>query len=400
MQTIQQTAKNFGDLSELQNYFLTGSDVSPDLGVECEWPICDKKTAKLLPLFDDIYDQLPAHIQKRTQPEFFAWQLEYATSPHPTVQDIRIELKNAYAAASQAANNFGAELPWKASDEQWAYHPKMIRPSKRASYLQKHLGSHISKTGTCGLHVHVQVSQENAIQVLNGMQSFVPLLVALSANSPTMAGRQFQASSHRAAVWANELPTSGFPQFFDDWDNFNSSIMQYRKAGIINSQKDLHSFVRPTRYGTIEIRCTDLPRNLETVVGITALTQALAVKIQRDLTFCIPRESLQANLVNAIMDGPNAIITRPRSYTRVSIKECLEFVIQELRDIPKELGSEVALERLQRGLTAHDRHLKQSRTASTKTSKSKRTIQKIWPQTTAAILASLATGLFITARSY
>ncbi len=326
-----QHAEAYGNLSELQQAFQEACE--PTIGVEVELFLVDQKTGQPV-----VYALLPPHIQQRTQPEFLACQIEYATAPHPGVKGIRAELQEFELALTAAAAQFGARPEWKAILPDWEFDPGMIRDSKRARWNAERFGESASILAACSVHVHVAVPRENAIQVADGLQQFVPLLVALSANSPDMPGTLRRASSQRAATWAHDLPTSGFPRLFGNWENFTQHVELLRDFGVITSQKDLYYFVRPTRYGTIEVRCCDLPQRLDHVIAIAVLVQALAIRLQQRNEQPIPPSILHADLANAIISGSRATLTSC-NLNRVPMAECLAVLQTELLPIAQEQGS-------------------------------------------------------------
>ena len=125
---------------------------------------------------------------------------------------------------------------------------------------------------TFGMHVHVGVSSgEAAIRACNGVRRYLPLLLALSANSPFWAGRATGLHAHRAEVMS-ALPASGPPPRFHNWNDYSSLIERLISGGCIKTSKDLWWDVRPSpTYGTVEVRVCDMPPDLPSVLGLTAM---------------------------------------------------------------------------------------------------------------------------------
>ncbi|MFT5323445.1 MAG: carboxylate-amine ligase [Planctomycetaceae bacterium] len=336
----QQHTEDYGNLSELQQAFAESCE--PTIGVEVELFLVDEQTGQPVAIYDDVYALLPPHIQQQTQPEFLACQIEYATTPHRDIAGIRAELEDFEQAVTAAAAQLGARPEWTAILPDWEFDPAMIRDSERARWNAERFGESASILAACSVHIHVAVPRHQAIQVADGLQQFVPLLVALSANSPQMPGTRRHVSSQRAAMWAHDLPTSGFPRLFGDWDNFTRHVELLRDFGVITSQKDLYYFVRPTRYGTIEVRCCDLPPSLDHVIALASLVQASAVRFQRGCPLPIPADILHADLANAITHGSQAMLTSCE-LSHVPLSDCFASLLSELLPIGAALDNDKGL---------------------------------------------------------
>jgi carboxylate-amine ligase len=136
---------------------------------------------------------------------------------------------------------------------------------------------------TFGLHVHVGVGDgDTAVRVCNRIVEHLPVLLALSANSPFWCGRATGLQSHRADVMAAS-PSSGPPPRLGGWDDYAALVERLISAGLIATAKDLWWDVRPnSEHGTVEVRVCDMPPDLSAVLGLTALVQCLVVALSRD----------------------------------------------------------------------------------------------------------------------
>ncbi len=127
-----------------------------------------------------------------------------------------------------------------------------------------------------GLHIHVAVNDpEKAIQVVNGLIGHLAELVALSANSPFWRGEPTGLASSRHMVFA-AFPRSGPPPRFRDYADYAEVVGQLERTGCIADYTHIWWDIRlHPRLGTIEIRICDAVTQLDDVVAITALCQAL-----------------------------------------------------------------------------------------------------------------------------
>jgi carboxylate-amine ligase len=127
-----------------------------------------------------------------------------------------------------------------------------------------------------GLHVHVAVDDpEKAIQIVNGLITHLSEFVALSANSPFWRGEATGLHSSRHMVYA-ALPRSGPPPRFESYADYAEVVGQLERTGVIADYTHIWWDIRlHPRLGTIEIRICDAVTQLEDVIALTALCQAL-----------------------------------------------------------------------------------------------------------------------------
>ncbi|CAA9497801.1 MAG: hypothetical protein AVDCRST_MAG38-3041 [uncultured Solirubrobacteraceae bacterium] len=135
----------------------------------------------------------------------------------------------------------------------------------------------IERTPECALHVHVGMPDAGtAIRVLNGLRGWMPLLQALSANSPWWFGRDSGMASARWAM-VRAYPGRGIPPVFPDYAAYEEAVDAARAAGGFEDYTHLWWDVRPhPRHGTVEVRELDAQTSLDAVAGIAELIVALA----------------------------------------------------------------------------------------------------------------------------
>jgi glutamate---cysteine ligase / carboxylate-amine ligase len=131
-----------------------------------------------------------------------------------------------------------------------------------------------------GLHVHVGVDDaDKAIHVANGMRVHVPILLALSANSPFWRGDATGLASTRMPIF-RAFPRVGIPPAYEDWDDYERRIAFMVDSGVIEDYTYLWYDVRPhPRFGTVEIRAMDAQTRVEHTLGLAALIQAMVKEL-------------------------------------------------------------------------------------------------------------------------
>src|ERR1700692_5122154 len=84
---------------------------------------------------------------------------------------------------------------------------------------------------TSALHVHVAVPDpETALRAINRLRSHLPLLLALSANSPFWQGRETGLASTRTPMFG-AFPRVGLPRAFADYSDYVESIEELLRCG-------------------------------------------------------------------------------------------------------------------------------------------------------------------------
>src|SRR3954464_10115815 len=196
-----------------------------------------------------------------------------------------------------------------------------LHPSARFGHVRHRRGARyeliadtmrgvMRQTPHCGVHVHVGMPDaETAIRACNGMRTWIPLLQALSANSPFWYGQDSGLASARSVI-CNAFPRSGIPRAFTDYSDFALTVEQLRALGECSDYSFLWWDVRPhPRLGTLEIRALDGQSSLADLAGLVALIYCLAVheatapagrpasaEALRELSFRGCRDGLDARL--------------------------------------------------------------------------------------------------------
>ena len=119
-----------------------------------------------------------------------------------------------------------------------------------------------------GLHVHVGIDDaDKAIHVTNGMRVHIPVLLALSANSPFWRAQATGLASTRMPIF-RAFPRTGIPPTYKDWADYESRIGFMVESGAIKDYTFLWYDVRPhPNFGTVEVRAMDAQTRVEHTLG-------------------------------------------------------------------------------------------------------------------------------------
>ena len=183
--------------------------------------------------------------------------------------ELRSELRNELAGRGLRAAGAGMHptTVWQET---------RISGGERYQLLYASLRELARREPTFALHVHVAVPDpEDAVRAMNGLRGHLPLLLALSANSPFWQGRETGLASTRTPMFG-AFPRVGLPRAFADYDDYVESIDLLLRCGAFPEPTFLWWDVRlQPRWGTVEVRIMDAQITVKDSAGLVALVQSL-----------------------------------------------------------------------------------------------------------------------------
>ena len=161
---------------------------------------------------------------------------------------------------------------------------------------------------TFGLHVHVAVPEPDAaLRALNAVRAHLPVLLALSANSPYWQGRDSGLASARTPIF-QAFPRTGPPRAFRDYAEYVEAIDVLMRCDAIPEPTFLWWDARlQPRFGTLEVRIMDAQTRVADTAAIAALVQCL-VKLEAERE---PGEPMPARCSTRTASSPPATGWRP-----------------------------------------------------------------------------------------
>ena len=196
-----------------------------------------------------------------------------------------------------------------------------------------------------GLHVHIGVDDpDKAIHVANGMRVHVPILLALSANSPFWRGDDSGLASTRMPIF-RAFPRVGIPPYYKDWDDYERRIAFMVEAGVMEDYTWLWYDVRPhPNFGTVEIRAMDAQTHVEHTLGLAALIQAMVKELSEHFDAGkqlsdYPYEMLDENKWLASRHGLEGELVDLPDRERVPAKALAQRLYDRLREHAQDLGA-------------------------------------------------------------
>ncbi|HYC82841.1 MAG TPA: YbdK family carboxylate-amine ligase, partial [Solirubrobacterales bacterium] len=203
---------------------------------------------------------------------------------------------------------------------------------------------------TFGLHVHVAVPDaEAAIHAANRLRTHIPLLLAVSVNSPFWQGRDTGLASARTPLF-QAFPRVGIPRAFADYAEYVESIDVLIRCDAVPEPTFLWWDVRPQpRFGTVEVRIMDAQTRLGDSAALAALAQAVVraeLEGEERLERPMPQEVLSENRFLAARDGMDAELIEPELGCRVPARELLADLVRVCRPHARALACEAELDRV------------------------------------------------------
>ena len=233
------------------------------LGVEEELLFVDAETFDLAPAFSTVVGG-----RAELKPELFECFAELATPVVSDTESALAELSAEPLELAERARPHGIVLHAAGSHAVAHGAGQPLVPVERYRRMAAELGERIYHQLVCGLHVHVSVPDpETCLRAFEGVVPWLPVLLALSANSPFAEGEDTGRRSERAERLL-EMPTGGTPPVLRTWDDWTAATRGD------STRRHWDAWPRP-EYGTLEVRVMDMQTDVRRSAGFAAIVQAL-----------------------------------------------------------------------------------------------------------------------------
>jgi carboxylate-amine ligase len=276
----------------------------------------------------------------RLKTELFASIVELNTDVCDSAAEGRAALRELRLAATGIAEGNGLRIaaagthPFSDPEEQ------EIASDPRYKEFVGFAGVSARRQGVSGLHVHVgMASADHCYATLEAILPWLPLVLALSANSPYLAGRATGLASNRAEVLA-QLPRAGAPPSFGSYGAWEAFVQRLIGFGLADDYTRFWWDVRPhPRFGTLEIRMPDQPTSLDVSAAFIALLQALCASVHTEPTRTADRGEYAQNRWSALRFGTAAELIHPDGKSLVTVPELADELFALVGPAADELGS-------------------------------------------------------------
>ena len=321
-------------------------------GVEEELLIVDPTSGEPLALAERML-AIMGRPQDATH-EFKLEQIEIQTSPCLTHEEILGQLHQGRHAVDRAARQVGARIAALATSPRSA--ATHLSPGERYIALAEQFRITSTEQLTCGLHVHVSIeSPQEGVEILDRIRDWLPLLIALSANSPFWHGANTGYASFRTQAW-NRWPTSGPLDVLGSEAAYRALVADLIGTGGIFDEGMMYFDARLSRnHPTVETRVADVCLNAADSALIAVLVRGLVETAAREAGQGVdplgsPTPIVRLASWRASRSGLNGVLVHPAELRPVpaadAIAAFMAHIEDALRDSGELEGATAALEAL------------------------------------------------------
>ena len=329
------------------------------VGVEQELLLFERGTTHLARLGDAIADrphrgspQDPSdHPSSTVEHEFKRAQIEAATSPHERISDLLKDVEGGRHEIARRAAARDSVVTALATDP--AAGVAVTTKDDRYERMVALYGMVADSQLACGLHVHVAItSKDEGVQVIDRIRPWLPVLLAMSANSPYYQGRDTGYASFRSVMWGL-WPTSGPTELFGDYASYRAVADQLITTGAAIDEAMVYFDARlSSRYPTVEIRVMDIPALSADVALLAALCRALVDTAATEAEQARPPAALRGSVLRAMTwrasrHGITELLVRADGSAPAPAGEVVADLVEHVRSALQKNGD---LERVERGV--------------------------------------------------
>jgi carboxylate-amine ligase len=326
------------------------SGPSYTLGVEEELMILDGETFALANEIDAITEAHAGKGDGEVKPELLQSVLEIATPVSKDLEEVGRHVRRLRREVSEAAATKGLAIGSAGTHPTALWEEQRVSADPRYRELIAALKFIARQEIIFGLHVHVGIDDaEKAIHVANGMRVHVPVLLALSANSPYWRSDATGLASTRMPIF-RAFPRVGIPPHYEDWADYENRIGFMVDAGVMSDETYLWYDVRPhPRFGTVEVRAMDAQTHVEHTLALTALIQAMVKELAEHYEAgkqlgAYPYEMLDENKWLAARHGLEGELVDLPERRMVPTKELARRLYDRLHEHAQDLGGAAEFE--------------------------------------------------------
>ncbi|WP_230533169.1 carboxylate-amine ligase [Microvirga roseola] len=306
----------------------------------------DVAKGKIKEFFASCRDKLSTGVE----PEMLEPQIEIATSPAVDSSEARAQLAGLRSSVGAIARDYNLSIMAAGT------HPlavwTRVRANTQARYgkVMHDLQMIGSRTVVCGMHVHVEVPDpEVRIDIMNRIQRYLPLLLALSTSSPFWQSQRTGLLGYRLAAF-RELPRTGLPDLFQDAADYQRYIDTLVAARAIENSSYVWWLIRPSlKFPTLELRVADSCTRVDDTMAIATLYRCLVRHLHRNPTL----HAGQTGASRAINDengwraqryGIHGSFVDEATRSAKPVRQILDETLDMIADDAKALGCERELD--------------------------------------------------------
>jgi glutamate---cysteine ligase / carboxylate-amine ligase len=272
----------------------------PTLGVEEEFFLVDPVSRTPQPRSGDVIDRIARDVAELICGEFAQHQLEVRTPPCPGADQLRAELVRVRGAANAAAAAEGLQLCASGTPVLADCQAVVIGDQPRYRAGVEQYRAMLDDFVVCSVHIHVHLpDRELAIRVSNHLRPWLPILLALSANSPFDHGIDTGYADWRAVI-RSRYPCLGPPPFAESVGQYEQLAAAIASSGaMLDAGMPFWDVRLNPHLPTLEIRTMDVPADVDDTVALATIIRALVMTVAAEARAGDPGPPLNSELLRA-----------------------------------------------------------------------------------------------------
>ncbi len=338
------------DLAAARAAFEASADFT--VGLEEEFALLDPSELGLAPRFEELYAAGRADplLAESLAGELISSEIEIRSGRAQDIAAATAEQRRRRRRLFTLAAEHGIALG-ATGTHPWAdYRQQQIIDTEHYRRVEEGLKYVAWRNNTFSLHVHVGIrGADRAVLVCDRLRPVLPLLLAISASSPFLDGRDSGLHSARSQIFTKSFPRCGIPDPFGGWEAFARYIEFLVRTRSIVEYTQVWWSIRPHfAFGTVEVRICDCQVTAGESEGLAALIVACVAQAAKDLDDGVPcadlpRRLIEENFWRALrygLDGQLIDLGRGETY---AAGEALERLLSWTAPARASLGIDVQL---------------------------------------------------------
>jgi carboxylate-amine ligase len=264
------------DLDLAREKFESSQDFT--IGLEEEFAILDPRTLELEHRFEDVFAacQRDEVLAEAAAGELIASEVEIRSGRSETFAEAAECQRQRRSRLFELVGGMGLALGATGTHPWASYLDQRIIDTPHYNRLRRELGWVAQRNNTWSLHVHMGIrGADRAIAVCDWLRELLPLLLAVSANSPFLDRHDSGLHSVRSEIFTRTFPRCGVPSAFRDWDTYAGFVDTLERLGSVVESTQLWWSVRPHHsFGTVEVRICDAQTRGEESLALAGLIAA------------------------------------------------------------------------------------------------------------------------------
>ena len=341
------------DLDLAREKFESSQDFT--IGLEEEFAILDPHSLELAHRYEDVYAacQQDEVLAESAAGELIASEVEIRSGRAETFAEAVERQRERRARLFDLVGGMGLTLGAMGTHPWADYLEQRIIDTPHYNRLRQELGYVAQRNNTWSLHLHMGVrGADRAIAVCDRLRELLPLLLAVSANSPFLDRHDTGLHSVRSEIFTRTFPRCGVPSPFRDWATYADFIATLQKVGSVVESTQLWWSVRPHHsFGTVEVRICDAQTRGEESFQLAGLIAACIAQTALDYDehgydgrgAPLAGREIEENLWRAIRYGAGGRMVDFRRGVELPTRLVLEEVLVWTEPARSQLGLDLAL---------------------------------------------------------